>query len=44
MTYVVRIAILEFADGHMGRGSSYQHRNLLINKELSSSILGAGLL
>ena len=44
MTYIVRMAILEFADGHAGHGSSYQCQNLLIHKELCSSILGAGLL
>ena len=44
MTYIDRMAILEFADGHAGHGTSYQCQNLLINKELSSSMLGAGLL
>ena len=44
MTYIVRMAILEFPDGHAGHGSNYQCQNLLINEELTSSIMGAGLL
>ena len=41
MTYIVRMAGLEFPDGYKGHGSSYQCQDLLINKELSNYILGA---